>query len=545
MGAGLLAPAAVVEAGPRSENRGGLPLGLFGKAKKFVRGMAAEPPEPQAYRVSCPDGHILRGRRTEGYQALRCPDCGAGVFVLPQSPFPMPPTPAVRPDQAATGGAFSDEAPIPLADHVSEVAVDEGEVEWLEPVEPGSELPDDHPSPAFDPVDAAVSELPEGPQTHQPPRPKSWPKPKPAAASTPGSGADRGRAASTRPGSKRSRPVEAWEAKLLVPVRPSLRDRLRRNRLMLVGLAVVGLVMATVAYSLYRNARRDYPTMVQQGRDDGIPALDDGDFDRAYRLLSRAAEAVEALGGQIGGAEEVRQAAREAAIFVDLIPERLEEILDARARTVDEAEWQSTFDRRYKGRAVLLSAQVTGTPASSGRFEVNYRVLNRTATNPRIARIDFEGFRLLEAGAPEVGAQIQFGARLEAIWSDQDGYLIQLQPNSGVTITHVDALDAIGWRPIETAETAPIEGIRPPVFSPVLLATLLIPPAAQELKDQTREQVLQQLGAPKSYARSASQGEFVEQWLYDGPSGTRQYINFVQSTARSGPAVVRDQFFVR
>jgi hypothetical protein len=164
-----------------------------------------------------------------------------------------------------------------------------------------------------------------------------------------------------------------------------------------------------------------------------------------------------------------------------------------------------------------------------------------------MARIDFEGFRLFEAGAPEAGAHIQFGARLEAIWSDPDGYRIQLQPDSGVTITHVDALDAIGWRPVETAGALPVDRgrIRPPAFSPVLLATLLIPPAAQELRDQTREQVLEQLGAPKSYARSASQGEFVEQWLYDGPSGTRQYINFIQSTARSGPAVVQDQFFLR
>jgi hypothetical protein len=522
-------------------------LGLFGKAKKFVRGIAAEPPEPQAYRVSCPEGHVLRGRRTEGYQALRCPDCGAGVFVLPQSPFPMPPTPAARAEREPSGGAFGDEAPIPLSDHVSEAAIDEGEVEWLEPVEPGTGLPDEQSSPAFDPVDAAVSELPEGPQDHEPPRPKSGPRPKPGSRPTPGPGADRGRAASPRPGSRRAKPIEAWEEKLLLPIRPTLRDRLRRNRLTLVGLAVVGLVMATVAFSLYRNARRDYPTMVQQGRDEGIPALDDGDFDRAYRILSRAAEAVEALGGQIGGAEEVRQAAREAAIFVDLIPERLEEILDERARTVDEAEWQSAFDRRYKGRAVLLSAEITETPASSGRYEVNYRVLNRTATSPRMARIDFEGFRLFEAGAPEAGAQVQFGARLEAIWSDPDGYRIQLQPDSGVTITHVDALDAIGWRPVETAGALPVDRgrLRPPAFSPVLLATLLISPAAQELRDQTREQVLEQLGAPKSYARSASQGEFVEQWLYDGPSGTRQYINFIQSTARSGPAVVRDQFFLR
>lgn len=524
-------------------------MGLFGKAKKFVRGLGpAEPVEPQAFRVSCPEGHVIRGRRTEGYQALRCPDCGAGVFVLPQSPLPMPPTPAIRAEEAAAGeGVYADDSPIPLADHVPEGAIDEGEVEWLEPVEPGAEYPDDQPTPAFDPVDAAVSELPEGADAPASPRrPQSSPKPKPSPKRpAPGPEECRARPTQQRPKPQRPRAARPGARTILVPDRPSLGDRLRRNRPMLVGLAVVVVVLGTVAFSVYRNARRDYPALVQQGREEGIPALDDGDFDRANRILSRAAEAVEALGGQIGGAEEVRQAAREAAIFVDLIPERLEEILDERARTVDESEWQSTFDRLYRGRSILLSAEVTGTPDTSGRFEINYRVLNRTATSPRVGRIDFEGFRLFESGGPRVGTQLQFGARLEGVWSEEDGYRIQLQPESGVTITRFDALDALGWEPIETASRPPSPMGVPPL-DPILLATLLAPPSAtQDLKDQTRQQVLERLGAPRSYARSASQGEFVEQWIYDGPSGTRQYLNFVQSTARSGPAVVRDQFFLR
>ncbi|QDV37831.1 hypothetical protein [Tautonia plasticadhaerens] len=522
-------------------------MGLFGKAKKFVKGLGpAEPVEPQAFRVSCPEGHVIRGRRTEGYQALRCPDCGAGVFVLPQSPLPMPPAPATRADEAAVGaGGPSDDAPIPLADHVPEGAIDEGEVEWLEPVEPGAGLPGEQPTPAFDPVEAAVSELPEGEEVPEPPRrPPTSPTTRPRRPA-PAPAGDRGRPSPPRPTPQGPRPARPGGRRILVPDRPSLRDRVRRNRPMLVGLAMVVVVLGTAAFSIYRNARRDYPTMVQRGRDEGIPALEDGDFDLAHRLLSRAAEAVEALGGQIGGAEEVRQAAREAAIFVDLIPDRLEAILDERARTVDESRWQSTFDRFYRGRSILLSAEVTGTPAASGRFEINYRVLNRTATSPRVARIDFEGFRLFESGSPEVGARLQFGARLEAIWSEEGGYRIQLQPESGVTITHVEALDALGWRPIEAAALRPID---PPPPHPILLATLLTPPPpppAQDLKGQTREQVQEQLGTPRSYARSASQGESIEQWIFDGPSGTRQYINFRRSTGRSGPAVVDDQFFLR
>ena len=77
-------------------------LDLLGRARKWVKGMGpAEPAEPQPFRVSCPEGHVIRGRRTEGYQALRCPECGAGVFVLPRSPLPMPPAPAVRAEAEA------------------------------------------------------------------------------------------------------------------------------------------------------------------------------------------------------------------------------------------------------------------------------------------------------------------------------------------------------------------------------------------------------------------------------------------------------------
>src|SRR5207253_3557871 len=69
-------------------------LNILGRARKMWRGWS--PPEqakPQYYSVACPEGHLLRGMRTEGYQALRCPECGQGIFVLPRSPLPDPPAP--------------------------------------------------------------------------------------------------------------------------------------------------------------------------------------------------------------------------------------------------------------------------------------------------------------------------------------------------------------------------------------------------------------------------------------------------------------------
>src|SRR5262245_60491207 len=80
----------------------------------------AEPPRPQTYAVACPEGHILRGYRTEGYQALRCPSCGEGIFVLPRSPLPEPPSPpsdrARRRAASPVGASSRDDEPISLSD---------------------------------------------------------------------------------------------------------------------------------------------------------------------------------------------------------------------------------------------------------------------------------------------------------------------------------------------------------------------------------------------------------------------------------------------
>src|SRR3954465_6115006 len=115
------------------------------------------PPRPQYYNVACPEGHVLRGLRTEGYQALRCPTCGEGIFVLPRSPLPDPPRPparsrpeADRPRPAGGGagrrrgvvaeGPTALAAPPPMADAPAAEEAD-AEVEWLEP-EPVAQRPE-------------------------------------------------------------------------------------------------------------------------------------------------------------------------------------------------------------------------------------------------------------------------------------------------------------------------------------------------------------------------------------------------------------------
>lgn len=226
---------------------------------------------------------------------------------------------------------------------------------------------------------------------------------------------------------------------------------------------VLALVVAT-AFGLraWKQRRAQYPQIVKRGLEEGIPALDAGDFDRAHQLLSAAKSAVNALGGAIEGAEEVRRAAGEAAIFVDLCPVTLEDML-AKAGRGDPAAWESDFETLYKGRYLLFDTQIEATPAESGTgdYEIAYRVFppgeasrfgDRVAKADRYATIDLAGFELLE-GLPK-DAHVTFGAKLRAIAydSEQDHWVVRLEPRSGVFITHHQALEALGLPAFVTVE---------------------------------------------------------------------------------------------
>src|SRR5262249_61977941 len=133
----------------------------------------AEPPRPQYYHVACDQGHPLQGQRTEGYQALRCPTCGEGIFVLPRSPLPDPPAPKARTRPVRAPIAPVDEGPVRLTDPPPSTQPPppeeaEADIEWL------------------DPADADPAKAP--PQPQPPARPPRPPPPRgaaPAAAPPP------------------------------------------------------------------------------------------------------------------------------------------------------------------------------------------------------------------------------------------------------------------------------------------------------------------------------------------------------------------------
>ena len=102
---------------------------FLGQAKKFFNVLATEPETKAEYfNVRCVSGHRVRGERTEGYQALRCPACGEGVFVLPRSPLPLPVAPKrseMPRSRQMMGERLVDEGPVELSDPAS-VSVDLG-----------------------------------------------------------------------------------------------------------------------------------------------------------------------------------------------------------------------------------------------------------------------------------------------------------------------------------------------------------------------------------------------------------------------------------
>jgi hypothetical protein len=431
-------------------------LDLLGRARGFLKGLSTPVvPRVQYYSVVCPQGHRVRGQRTEGYQAIRCPACGEGVFVLPSSPLPEPePPPRSASRRTATRRPIADDGPLELKDP-GEATVDVAdpqdgtagaEIIWEDEVtEPATEQE----------AAAAVSDLPELPAI-TPPRRPSRPRPAPAdrppaeareapekrrAAVPPppaGAGRERTPVATTRPS----------ERQVPEPGARAIASRRRIGRPVLIAAAVVLLVIGSIALRTWRSRQHQLPELASLGRTEGIPALEEGKFDKAYQILATARDAVDALHGDVEGAEEIRHGAEEAGIFVDLLSDSLENLLDDAARTRPQ-EWATRFDNLYKGRSVIIEATVVTTPDSGGRYELDYVILppGEGAGERRLARLEVSDLQLLAANKPRAGDRMTFGARLSSFQydTDREAFVVRFQPESGVTIVHSKALQALGW----------------------------------------------------------------------------------------------------
>jgi hypothetical protein len=216
------------------------------------------------------------------------------------------------------------------------------------------------------------------------------------------------------------------------------------------------LIVLTAAWRYRQHVRAEYPLTAERGRTEGIPALEDGDFDKAFQLLAPAKKAVVALGGAVENADEITNAADEAAIFVHLIPQTLEELLDEAGRDAADS-WSSRFETLYKGRSIIIDSWIAAEPdpsAGSG-YDIEYRVLppgqpsnfvEGGGSRPdRVGRIDLIGFKLLELAQLHVGEPVKFGAKLASFKRERDEWVIRFEPGSGVFILHPKSLQTIGW----------------------------------------------------------------------------------------------------
>jgi DNA-directed RNA polymerase subunit RPC12/RpoP len=451
-------------------------LKFLGQAKKFWSVLATEPETKAEYfNVRCVSGHRVRGERTEGYQALRCPACGEGVFVLPRSPLPLPTAPKrseTSRSRQMRDERLVDEGPVELSDPAS-VSVDLGgeerggadaDIIWDDALPEAA--PPVAPKKVVRSLDESVDLGVAGPPAAAGAAPKA--KSTPRGGASPGQRArERTRPhavgqqeARTAPGNDRlSRPrPEVDRDERVHEIKPLSRKRLL-NRVLIVLVPV--LVLATVAWRYRQNVRQGLPLVAEKGRTEGITALEAGEFDKANQLLSAAKSAVDDLGGAVQDADNIRQAADEAAIFVNLISEDLGELLGELGR-MRPSERESRFDTLYKGRSIVLDTIVTAVPdgTASSKYELAFRILppgessNREGSPDRMGVFDLTGFQLFEQPPRKVGDQVIFGAQLQSLEYDADLklWLIRFMPKSGVYITHTKALESMHWG----AETIPV-----------------------------------------------------------------------------------------
>ncbi|ODT99358.1 MAG: hypothetical protein ABS79_04595 [Planctomycetes bacterium SCN 63-9] len=437
----------------------GKSLKFLGRAKKLLR-VISEPSKPrvQRFSVRCPSGHWIRGERTLGYQALRCPGCGEGVFVLPVSPLPEPSVPE-RPRmerRSASGATSTDEGPVDLVDLP-------GAVEF-------SEEPADRTSDAEIIWDDTVAEAVQEVKTRE-----RKDRPKPDAVIDPRSKAGNSRA-EPRPqelNASKGRRAQAARREVGGPPdfgafdqKESQRPRRIPPRPVLVFLGVAFLVLGTFGVRVWRNQRKELPGIFDLGRTEGLAALEAGQFDKAHQLLSAAKRAVDALGGGLEGADEVRHGADEAAIFVDLVSESLEDLLNE-AGPMEPEEWKNRFKALYAGHSILIDAAIirTPTPDEPTAYELDYVILppgdpsqfnGTTASKPsRQGIISLSDFELIQLAKPKVGDHVVFGAKLASFTFDPNlnCWFLRFVPKSGVFITHSRALESLGW----PAESFPSE----------------------------------------------------------------------------------------
>lgn len=386
---------------------------------------------PQFYRVACPEGHILRGQRNEGYQAIRCPVCGEGVFILPSNPLPTPSAPTPGRAQRRRRPKPVEEGPIPLAD-ASDALVSpadaEVEIEWEEPEVDETEAADEPAAPPEAPArPAAQVEI-------------DWSDPRPTARPT-RAAKPRARPSGAGVGQRSPKGGDVAERPLVMVPRATIRQRLWRQRHRLAIVGAIALVLGTVAFRVSRQRLERLPEIAETNRKEGLEALAAGQFDIAKQKLGIAADALERL--RDPEAINARQEADEATALAGWVaPKGLRELgwlegaLDELANQPDPSAW---FNQKCRGRWVIIEATIQ----DAARRDLDYRIM----AGARWGRFALDDFPLLEG--KRAGDGVIFAGRLESVELGRDGvWQFRLDPESGCYITTpagYKGLESIGF----------------------------------------------------------------------------------------------------
>jgi hypothetical protein len=137
---------------------------------------------------------------------------------------------------------------------------------------------------------------------------------------------------------------------------------------------------------------------------------------------------------------------RQAELLANLAAESVEEIL-GHAAGVLEREWQAEFARRYRGKAVVFDLEVR--VGAGGRYEHDWVLRARDEA----AHLELEDLELLRRLPLDPPQRVLFGARLASVRREPGrGFVVRLDPPSGVLITDAEAAVACFLSP-EEAET--------------------------------------------------------------------------------------------
>ncbi len=431
--------------------------------KTRTRPKAGEPVADMRFEARCPAGHELSGQRTESFQAVRCRQCGDGVFVGPTSWLPVPPAAVVY--DLIPLGSIRDVAPSgKTAKQVAEEADDEARESFAAIPLKDSEavagsaktsLPVEDPAAKFEV--APTREIADGEfqklvdRDAQRRSDEEQRRAKPAASRKP-----------AREEPREDRRDEAPEDESdQEPVETGPRVPLykRVSPKVWVGLGVLLVIGLTVRSQIRQNYRDRIPEIVKKARTEGLESLDAGRFDEAKQILSDAANAFDYLREDSDDAKQIRQAAREAAILADLVGRPLDEIID---RFAAGEAGKADFKTLDAGRSLVVEARVTATPDEGGGYELDFRVPVGPGPTPArtLGKLDVRNLELMANLKPKKGDNVLIGVRLKDLALGDGFWSVQVDPKSGVLMTRWKALEAIGWPVTDRPGDAP-EGEKP------------------------------------------------------------------------------------